>query len=277
MTMLNHKTKSNFMLVVALLLTALLPAYPVRALLADYYYGRMESILDDPETEFRDALGISAETIPVYLSAIGALEKAVALAPSKTRYRKALFELYFKLGAWAGAMEGLGELLPPGALTKNEAFQIALDCLTTATALEPLNPDFHLALGQLAEAMGLPSSAAEYEAAVHIAPHNSGLRYAVAMRYLLSGRNKEALEHAEALAAMDDSYVVPESPAKQLILERRATTYISLLENSYLMKALELGWRASNKDVAAVRNLVPTGDEAWEVWRLFRERKGLYE
>jgi len=265
------------MLAAALFLTALLLVHPVRALLAACYYGSVETLLDDPATEVRDTLDISAETMPAYLHAIDALEKAAALVPSKALYHKALSELYFRIGAWTDAMEGLGEQVPPGALARDDAYQKALACLNAATALEPLNPDHHLALGHLAEAMGLPSSSREYEAAAQIAPHNAGLRYAVAMRYLLSGRKAEALKHAEALAAMDDSYLVPESPAKQLTLERRTPAYLSAVTNSYLMKALELGWRASNKDIGVVRNLVPAGDEAWEVWRIFRERNGLDE
>lgn len=273
--MRNHTTKSNIILIAGLLLTALLLVHPVRALLAAYYYGSIDALLDDRSTEFRDTLGISAETMPAYLQSIDAMETAAAILPSKALYQKGLSELYFRLGAWTGAMEGLGEHVPPGAMARDDAYQKALACLTRAVNLEPLNPDFHLALGHLAEAMGLPSSGDEYEAAAHVAPHNAGLRYAVAMRYLLSGRKNEALEHAEALAAMDDSYLVLYSPMKELILERRTPAYIAKMENSYLMKALELGWRASNQDVAVVRNMVPTGDEAWEVWRLFRERKGL--
>ena len=273
--MLNQNIKSNGMLVAALFLTTLLLVHPVRALIADYSYGSVETLLDDPATEVRDTLDISAETMPAYLHAIDALEKTAALVPSKALYHKALSALYFRIGAWTDDMEGFGEPLPAGALAKNAAFQKAWECLSAAVGLEPLNPDYHLALGRLTEAMGLPSSSREYEAAAQIAPHNAGLRYAVAMRYLLSGRKAEALKHAEALAAMDDSYLVPESSAKQLTLERRTPAYLSAVTNSYLMKALELGWRASNKDIGIVRNMVPTGEEAWEVWRLFRERQGL--
>jgi hypothetical protein len=95
------------------------------------------------------------------------------------------------------------------------------------------------------------------------------------MRYLLMGKKDEALEHARALAAMDDSYLLPESPQKELMLEQRHPAYLSMLANSYLFKSLEITWRASDKDIVVVKNMVPLDREARGVLRLFLEGKGI--
>ena len=268
--------KRRLLITAALIGATLLLIYPCRALLAEYYYNRVAGILDDPATEHRDVADISAETMPQYREAIASLERAAALAPARAAYLKVLAELYVRLGTWAGVMKGMDEPLPADALSKAEAFEKAMNCLKTAVFLEPLNPDYRLALGQLYDMAGDPaSSEREYKAAVLAASHNAALRYSVAMRYLLMGKKDEALEHARALAAMDDSYLLPESPRKELMLEQRPPAYLSMLANSYLFKSLEIAWRASDKDIVVVKNMVPLDREAREVLRLFLEGKGI--
>ena len=112
-------------------------------------------------------------------------------------------------------------------------------------------------------------------AAVHAAPRNAALRYAVAAQYLLKGKKKEALEHASALAGMDDSYMLPDSINKTLTMERQPPEYRAFLSRSFLFKAFEIAWRASDKDISLVKTMVPSNDDAQEVLRLFLEMKGV--
>jgi tetratricopeptide (TPR) repeat protein len=268
--------RRRLLITAALLGMALLLIYPCRALLADYYYNRAAGILNDPATEFRDVVDISAETMPAYREAIAALEKASSLMPSRSIYYKALAELHVQLGKWSETMMDMNEPLPGGAPSKAEAIEKARNCLMAAVSLEPLNPDYHLALGQLYDMTGdFVSSEREYKAAVLAAPHNAALRYSVAMRYLLMGEKEKALEHARALAVMDDSYLIPGTPRKQFMMERRTPEYLAILSGSYLYKSFEITWRASDKDVSMVNKTVPGNEDARDVLRLFVEWKGI--
>ncbi len=260
----------------ALIVTALLLVYPCRSLIAEYYYGRVPSLLDDPATDYRDTVDISEETMPQYREAIASLENASSLMPSRSIYFKSLAELSARIGNWTGAMNEMNEPLPAEATSKAEALEKAMHCLKTAVTLEPLNADYHLALGRLYDSIADPASAEqEYKTAVLAAPHNAALRYSVAMRYLLMGKKDEALEQARVLAAMDDSYVVLDSLRKRFMAERRTPEYLAVLYKSYLFKSFEITWRASGKDFNMVKKTVPDNEDAHEAWRLFLEGKGI--
>jgi hypothetical protein len=268
--------KRRFFLCAALFATALAAIHPCRNLLASYYYHRAAAVLDDPATGERDVVDISAETMPVYRESIGAILRAEALAPARSLYCKALADVYLRMGRWSAAMESVGLPLPAGAITGNDGCRQALADLRRAVALEPANPDLHLALARVYASEGERGpSERELQAAVQAAPVNSALRYEIAVHCLLRGEKNEALEHAQALAAFDDSYLLPDSPRKRFLMERRTPGYRALLAGSYLFKALEIGWRASGKNADIVRRMVPPGDEAQQVWQLFEEWKGL--
>jgi tetratricopeptide (TPR) repeat protein len=248
--------------------------------MADYYYRRVTDILDDKATEDLDVLTISESSMPRYIESISSLKKAAALSPARSQYPKALEELYSKLGRWAGTMEALKTSLPSGALSKKEAFDNAMTNIRKAVSLEPTNPDYHLVLGQLydtvyGDALG---AEAELRMALEAFPINAPLRYSVAMHYLLTGRQGEALEQARLLAGIDDSYILDnDDPArKKFMIERRTDSYLSMLYNSYLFKALEITWRIS-KDPHATMGIAPDTADAREVVQAFMEWKGIEE
>jgi len=60
----------------------------------------------------------------------------------------------------------------------------------------------------------------ELKKAANAYPVNAPLRYALALHHLTSGRKGDALEHAQVLAKIDDSYIIADSVQKGYILER---------------------------------------------------------
>jgi hypothetical protein len=48
-----------------------------------------------------------------------------------------------------------------------------------------------------------------------------------------------------------------------------------MLSRSFLFKALEIAWRASDRDKMAVLKIAPSNADASEVVRLFMEWKGI--
>ena len=65
-----------------ILFTAFLLSFPIKALIADYYYNRVSVILDNKSTDYLDVKEISAGTMSDYLAAIKSLEKAVNIHAS---------------------------------------------------------------------------------------------------------------------------------------------------------------------------------------------------
>jgi tetratricopeptide (TPR) repeat protein len=234
-----------------ILFTAFLLSFPVRAFIADYYYNRVSAILDNKSTEYLDVKEISAGTMPDYLAAIKSLEKSATLHPTMSIYYKALSDIYARLGIWADTMEAMNEALPVHTLSSKVAFVYATSYLKTAISLEPTNPDYHLALGQLYDTIGADSSVAEKELtrAINAYPVNAPLRYAVASHYLLTGRTGDALEHTGVLARIDDSYI---------------------------FSALEIAWRVSG-DPEVVKGIAPDNPDARAAVELFLEWKGMEE
>jgi hypothetical protein len=260
----------------ALAVIAFLIQYPVRTLVADVLYGMVPRILDDKTTEELDVVPLSAESMALYQKAAALLNQAVLWDGGNAVYPKALSELYQKMGTWSEVMEGVGERLPVATLAGREARQRAEIFLKMAIALEPSNPDYHLALGAVAQA-DKPASLYpnELEKTVQLYPKNSSLRYAVAMHYLLYGDKGNALEQANILSGSDDSYLLPKTVASLAIRERRSEAYLSFLANSYLAKAFEIAWRSSDNNVALVKAMAPEGQEAKDTLQLFFESKGI--
>ncbi len=250
--------------------------FPVRDLVADHYYGRVAAMLDDEMTEGLDLKPLSADSAPEYRAALDSLEMARRLAPANPQYAKALSELHARMGRWAETMEALRAGVPQSVVKKEEAFNRAIEGLEQAVRLQPTNPDFHLALGQLYDTVrgDVRRAEGEFRRAVQAYPASTPLRHALAAHYLNTGRSGDALEQARMLAGLDDSYILPDSPRKTQIIERREDGYRAMLFNSYLFRAIEIAWRAS-RDAGVVKGIAPDNREAQEVVKLFMEHRGI--
>ena len=261
------------LIAVIILLAFVMLSFPVRDLAADYYYRKVSGILDDETTEGLDVMPISEKSMPAYSAAIGALQKAAAIAPSRSLYQRALSDLYNRLGKWSEIMLSLNAPIPAGAISPPDASDKALFHLQRAVALEPAHPDIHLALGLLYDHRGDPGLASgELKKAASAYPVNAPLRYALAIHYLTSGRKGDALEQARLLAKIDDSYIIAESVQKGYILERQPPGYISMLTHSYLYGALEIAWRVS-ADLEVVKGIAPDTPDAAQVVQWFINSK----
>jgi tetratricopeptide (TPR) repeat protein len=238
----------------------------------------MSSILDDKTTEERDRIDLSAETAAAYQAVMVSMETASALVPSKAFYRKTLSDIHLQAALWAKAMHNMD--VPPvaGIGSSGMSLDLARKHLERAVFLDPLNADYHLALGRLfRESDGVLDRAdREFQLAVGLHPVNVQLRYAVAREYLLQGEMEKALGQAEMLARIDESYRMDDDdPGCVLARERRSPWYISRLAGSYLIKSMEIAWRASGKDAEKVAAIVPDNIDAQETARLFFEFKGI--
>lgn len=257
-------------------LTLLLVSYPGRMFVADYWFGSISGILDDKGTEELDAVDISVETLPDYQRAMDRLRSASNMNPSQAIYRKTLADIHSKLGRWSQATAATGSEPPPGVESVKEAFEAAAVELRAAISLDPVNPNYHFAMGMLLDSMGAGPelSEKEFEKAAYAFPVNAPLRYAIAQHYLVTGRLGLALEQARMLASIDDTYIMPDSYESALAAERDTQAYRVRLTRSYLFAALDIAWRAS-KDVRVVKGIAPDTSEAKEVVRLFFELRGV--
>lgn len=258
--------------VLAVMLTLALLYRPVRAFMADFRYGSVQTILDNKETEVLDAMALTTKSLPEYLNAVERTRNASVLEPSRARYHKSLSDLYVKLGRWAQGKELVGAALPQGMSSSKDYYELAMAELKRAIELEPAHPDNHLAMGILLDAMkAAPElSEKEYERAAQAFPVNAPLRYAIVQQYFITGRSGNALEHARALAALDDTYKLSDRVDKKEIMETKPRHYLTMLSKSYLFQALEITWLAS-KDPQVVRGIAPDNDEAREVLSHFFE------
>lgn len=260
----------KFLIAVIVLIALIMLSFPVRDLAADYFYNRITGILDDEATEGRDVVPISEKTMPKYLDAISSLQTAAAIAPSRALFQGALAELDTRLGKWGETMQSFQAGLPKGVPTSRDAADKALFHLQRAVALEPTNPDYHLALGRFYDTNPRdPHLAAdELRKAVDAYPGNAPLRYSVALQHLLAGRKGDALEQARALAKLDDSYILRDPEHKTDMIERQTPEYLSRLAGSYLYSALEIAWRVS-KNPEVVKGIAPDTPDAKRVVQLF--------
>ncbi len=264
-------------LTTALIGTAVLMIYPCKTLLAEYYSWKASRIIQDPDTDYIEALDIKAETMPAYVAAVEALRKSAVLMPGRPIYDKRLSDLYLRLGRWAESMDIMHQQVPEGGIMKDDAYQKGLDSLKNAAEQDPLNADYHLALAQFYYTLRFEGAVVEkeLEVALQAAPGNAALRYAVALQYLLLGDKAKALDQAAIVAQIDDLYVMRDSARDKFIAERRTPEYLSGLSKTYLAKALEIAWRASNKNIDTVRGITPDNDDARAVLTFFMEGKGI--
>lgn len=244
--------KRKTIVVAALIITGLLVTYPVRSLIAGCYFHRATSILDEKGS----AMPLTRQAMPDYFEALRALERASAVAPSASRYPRALSDLYIRIGTWTAAMELTGAPLPEGAMNSKDAFQAAEVRLRTAIRLEPANPDYHFALGYLYDVIEKGSGRAEKELSRAIAayPANAALRYAVASQHLRYGRKGDAIEQAAMLAKIVDKNT----------------------PGNYLVKAFDIAWRASGNS-QVVKGICPDEPGARQAVQKFLELKGVRE
>jgi tetratricopeptide (TPR) repeat protein len=262
------KIKFSFIAAVILLAFVIL-SFPFRDFAADYYYRTVSGILDDEATEGLDVMPISEKAMPAYFAAIGALQKAAVIVPSRALYQSALSDIYSRLGKWSEIMLSFNAPIPDGAILPRVAADKALFHLLRAVALDPTYPDNHFALGRLYDNRGEPGLAdSELKKAAAAFPVNAPLRYALAIHYLSSGRNEDALEAARSLAMIDDSYIIAESVQKADILERQPPSYISTLTSSYLYGAMEIAWRVSG-DLNVAKRIAPDSPDAAPVVQWF--------
>lgn len=261
------------MLVVILLAACVLLSFPVRDFMADGYYRKLETLLDDPATEGLDVVPISEKSMPAYLAAIDSLKKAASIEPSCSRYPAGLADLYQRIGNWTKIMKALNAPLPATIIPSDTAFGEAFGHLQRAIFLEPTQPDYHLSLGMLYDQTGEPEKAVgEFQKAARAYPGNAPLRYAIAMHSLVSGRQGDALEHARVLAAIDDSYILRESYQKADLLERQPPGYLAMIRSSYLYGALEIAWRVC-PDPDVIKGIAPSTTDSTPVVQLFLSSK----
>lgn len=248
--------------------------FPVMTFSSDYYHGKAVRLLDDPNTPYQDVLPISEKTIGNYNAALKSLKKAASINPFISAYPAELGGLYAKLEKWIKIMEGISAPVPAEAVKKEEAYRNATRYIRKAVSLEPTNPWYHLSLGQLYETGNNPEMAdKELKRAVISAPANIDLRYSVAIQYLLTGKSGDALEQARNIAALDTSYLPPDSIRGALMSEMMTDSYLSMIYNSYLFKALEIAWRGT-RDPDVVKGITPDNPDAKKAVSLFLESKG---
>ena len=259
-----------------LLLGTMLLYFPASSFMADYHYGRISRILDDPATDYLDMMPLLLATLPDYRAALHAAERAHALEPNQALYAATVAEQYARLGRWAAALELTNSPLPTGVPKQDHSFRQAERYLQTAVRLEPTNPDYHLALADIYDVYRKDTVKvdAELKLAAEAFPINGAVRNAVAMHYLLAGRKNEALAQARQLAKSDDSYKLYESPQKADTLERMPQWYVNMLYRSYLFNALEIAWRVT-RNPQVVQSMVPDSPEAQIVLGVFMDSKGI--
>ena len=263
---------------VAVAIVCLLLYLPMRDLIADYYFRKVPDILHDKSNKYLVAKPISAETLPDYIDAIGSLNTAIRLSPDRSIFFHSMADLYTRLGTWSRSMKAMKTDTPPGMPASEEAFAIAISNLRQAIALEPTNPDYHLALGLLyGDVLGdQAGSETELNRALDAFPANPGLRYAVAKYYLRTGMKGNALEQARLLADIDKSYILPDTTQNRLMIAQRTDSYLEVLYNSYLFAALDIAWLAA-KDPDVVKGTAPDTPDAKRVVQAYIEWRGIEE
>jgi tetratricopeptide (TPR) repeat protein len=236
-----------FVVICTIIVIGWLISLPARAFFADQEYRRGTRLLDDGTPDIPVVKPLTAETIPACLIAAGMLERATALAPSRPAYRRALADVYARVGVWATTMEGLGAPLPAGIMSGRAAIARAVSEMSEAVRLEPTNAEFHLALGRIHAASGDATRAGvEFGKAAETLPGNAPLRYAVAKAYLGIGDRAATLEHAATLARIDAGF---------------------------LPRALEIASNAGADD-ATLKAMIPSNEAASVVLEAFMKNKG---
>lgn len=264
--------------VVVIAATLLLLIHPIRILLGGWMYWEGFQRLDDPATDYSDVQDLSEGTFPRYVEAIGWIERAISLDPGSAEYRRALSDIKTRMGIWAESLQLLHIRPPADTQSAGRAFADAANAIEVAIQDDPASSKYHLARGRLAATMGdFVLADREYRRALLAYPVNVPVRYAVASEYLAAGQKARALEQAKVLIRLDDSYRLPDTAGRENVLERRGPSYMARLSSSYLYKALEIIWRASDRNLDDVRSSVPDNEEARDVLELFLDSKGIDE
>jgi tetratricopeptide (TPR) repeat protein len=236
-------------------------------------------VLDDPQTEHLDVVGLSADTLKAYDDAISDYRRAAALAPLNAGYTKNTGDIYFRMALWREAMLQMRAALPD-ALARNESLgNLAFEHVRRSVGLDPSNAGLRICLGQMLASAGEHDKAQEqFAAAVALYPINAETRYLVAMQYLAAGKIVAAREQAVILAGSDDSYRLDDDDPRVVVARaQRMPWYTDRLSSSYLYKALEIIWRAGGTDRNVIAAAVPNNTDARETVRIFLDQKGIAE
>lgn len=238
-----------------LCILALLILYPLGTLVGGFFHSRAVSVMRSGVAG-EGAAEDATLSLRRYEDAIASMERATAVEPYKPDHRAAMAELLLRLGKWMQALESMDAQLPAGAPRSADTFEKAEAALQKAVSLEPTNPDLHLSLAVLHDAVNPLSGRAEKELdrAINAYPVNASLRYAVALQHLMNGRPGQALEQATVLA-------------------RLAGGTGAAVNRSYLFSALEIAWRAT-KDMRVVQGICPDEPKALKVLDEYMRWKG---
>lgn len=234
-------------------------------------------MIDDPTTEYRDAIAITHETLPVYEKFLTKLNRAVVIYPISPVYKFAAADAHRKIGLWLNTLSLLSDEEPNAFREGTNHLYKAFKYYRQAIAIEPTNADTHIALGTLAAWEGdMTTASEELERATMAYPINSAVRYAVAAQFLVADMPEQAVAHARALAKNDDSYMIMNMDQKKFIVENNRPRYEYMLTASYLFKSFEILWRASGKSVKMIQEAIPDNEEARDAAELFFAKKGIY-
>ncbi|MDH4161655.1 MAG: hypothetical protein OEW15_03055 [Nitrospirota bacterium] len=260
-----------------LCIIASLCVFPVRVLVGALFFANAQALMQTGAGTLADSPTSEGPFAGDPVEIQRQLESALAADPGQARYSKALADLHFKLGKWSEVMAVVSgsEVIHGFDATKHYAK--VQEHLRHAIELEPFNAGHYLAFGMLQLQNGETAAAQHFATANALRPVDVVQRYIIARGYLLAHLNDHALAEARAMASNDDSYRLPEGAVRRDFAKTAADETESSVKNSYLYRALEIAWRASDRDRMVVRSIVPLNDEALEVADRFFEDKGLDE
>ena len=260
-TVILNPTKSNAFAIVGLIGVALLVLHAGRSLIGVYHEVRAYSVLNEGTSERYLRKEMAEENRGAYDAAIRHLSTAQRYDPLNASYPAALAELVGTIGRYGQVLLILNVQSSDDDVDYLAAMRQSIAYMRNATSRNPLDPHYHLFLGTLLMDQGdLYGGKKELDKTVFCAPHNAVVRYALSIEFLKSGLKDDAMGHAAVLARIDDTY--------RTFGERFYTS-------SYLYRALEIIWRATNGNIDSVLSNVPENEDGKRVGELFLLSKDL--
>lgn len=246
----------------------MLCAFPGSMLAGEYYFQRAQSTIDDPVTTYLDRKDITEDTLSDYREAIWLLDRARRLAPGMPTYHRNASSLFSVLAIWERTMLQLGMEVPDDfpKNTDEQGERSALNAIQTS----PLRAGLHIELANSYSHRGeFDDAARSLERAAALYPLRPSVQLAVANVYVLMGEKELSIRHAQKAAQCDDSYLIRDDHERLFVRQRFPERYRAKLEGSYLFKAYEVVWIASNRDAQRLRRITPQNGAASEVLDLF--------
>lgn len=257
----------------------LLMIHPVSVLIAEIIEHQASRALSQNQyqDDNLDSRIYSINIIRPLLIAASIEKDALLIDPGKADRHNDFANLQHRIGKWIDLLSDMGQDAPNGMDTSREYYARALLYLKQAIDRVPSNPDYQLNLGRLFQDLDDRKSAEHaYRHALKLYPASAALHYAVAKEFVLMGKKKESLEIIADFIKIDDSYIVRQREGMQrYIRQYRTTAYRNFLQGSYLLKMMEVIWRASDRSVDVLDSMTPKNEDAQEVKRLFYEIKGI--